>query len=56
VLMQHRFSEKLISQCISVFKEKNGVDISPETANEYLNSFADLYLAFAGVRPVEPTL
>jgi len=54
--MQHRFSQQLIEKCIAVFKEKNGVDISPETANEYLNSFADLYLAFAGVRPVQPTL
>ena len=47
--MQHKFSEELIKECIALFKEKHGVDISPETANDYLNSFADLYLAFAGV-------
>lgn len=40
------FSKNLIQDCIKSFKEENGVDISPETANEYLNSFARLYLTF----------
>ena len=46
------FSQNLIQDCIKSFKEENGVDISAETANEYLNSMAGLFLAFAEKRPV----
>ena len=38
------FSENLIEETILCFKEEHGLDISKETANEYLNSFATLYL------------
>ena len=43
------FSQNLIQDCIKSFKEENGVDISAETAIEYLNSFARLYLTFARI-------
>jgi len=42
------FSKKLIDETILVFKEEDGIDLSPEQADEYLNSFAGLFLAFAG--------
>lgn len=48
------FSKNLIQDCIKSFKEENGVDISPETANEYLNSFALLYLTFARIEGAAP--
>jgi len=54
--MAYQFSQQLIDRAIASFKKENGVDISVEIANEYLNSFADLYLAFAKQRPVQPTL
>lgn len=54
--MTFTFSQNLISNCIKSFKEENGVDISAETANEYLNSMAGLFLAFAEGRPVPTAL
>ena len=42
--MSFQFSQKLIDDCITNFKDEHGVDISAETANEYLNSFARLYM------------
>jgi hypothetical protein len=41
------FSKKLIDECIKCFKEENGIDISIETAVEFLNAFAGLFLAFS---------
>ena len=41
------FSQPLVETCIEYFHRKCGVDISDDTANEYLRSFARLYLAFA---------
>lgn len=41
------FSQSLIQDCINSFKQENGVDVSAETANEYLNNMAGLFLAFA---------
>lgn len=37
------FSEKLREECKAYFKEVCDVDISGETADMYLDSFADLY-------------
>ena len=48
------FSNNLIQDCIKSFKEENGVDISAETAIEYLNSFARLYLTFARIEGAVP--
>jgi hypothetical protein len=42
-----QYSKKLIDETIQCFKDDDDLDISPEQANEYLNSFAGLYLAFA---------
>ena len=46
--MSYQYSQKLIEETIKCFKEENGLDISSEQANEYLNSLANLYLAFTG--------
>ena len=44
--MEFQFSQKLIEDTIRCFKEENDVEITPKTANEYLESFAKLYLVF----------
>ena len=41
------YSKPLVEKCIEYFHRVHNVDISAETANEYLRSFAKLYLAFA---------
>ena len=41
------FSPKLIQETIEVFKEEDGLDISVETANDYLDSLAGLFLVIA---------
>jgi len=41
------FSQKLIDETIKCFKEENGISISPEQANEYLDSFSGLFCAFS---------
>ena len=41
------YSPQLVEKCIEYFHRVHNVDISPDTANEYLRSFAKLYLAFA---------
>ena len=43
----YKYSEKLTEETIKVFKEENNLNISEETANEYLDSLAGLFLAFA---------
>ena len=50
--MPFQYSQKLIEECIKCFKEENNLDITPEQANEFLDSFAGLFLAFADRRPV----
>lgn len=44
--MAHQFSHELIQRAQRYFGEKTGRDISPEEANEYLNSLASLYESF----------
>jgi hypothetical protein len=41
------FSPQLIKRTVEYFKKKYSLDISDETANEYLDSMSGLYLAFA---------
>ena len=45
--MSYKFSQNLIEETIKCFKEENNLEISEETANEYLRYFAGLYLAFS---------
>ena len=40
------YSQTLIERTIIYFKKKYNKDISKEVANEYLRSFAGLFLAF----------
>ena len=55
-----QFSQLLEQRVVDYFKHKYGLEISPATAQEYLNSFAELFLTCAEVnerkRPVQPTL
>ena len=44
------FSQNLINETIQCFKEEDGLDLSPEQANEYLHSLAGLFLSFAEKR------
>lgn len=44
------YSQNLIQETIKVFKEEDGVDISVDTAIEYLNQLSGLFLAFAGYK------
>lgn len=45
--MEFKYSQKLIEETIKCFKEEDNLDISVETANEYLDSLGGLFLAFA---------
>ena len=42
-----KYSEKLIQETITCFKEEDNLDISEETASEYLDDLGGLFLAFA---------
>ena len=63
------FNKQLVRRLQTYWLARTGEDISDATANEYLNSFADLYGSFlefanpkydapsiVGERPVQPTL
>lgn len=41
-----KYSEQLIQKTIKVFKEEDDLNISEETAIEYLNNLGGLFLAF----------
>ena len=43
----HSFSPQLIGEIILVFREEDGIDISPEEAEQYLQRLGGLFLAFA---------
>ena len=47
--MVFTFPHYLIQETIECFKEENGIDLSVEEASQYLDSFAELLLAFADV-------
>ena len=44
-----QFSQLLVERIQAYFKEKYDLDVPDETAQEYLNSFASLYIVFAKV-------
>ena len=43
---QSRFSQELIDRTIRYYKKRGGIDISEDTAIEYLNSLGSLYESF----------
>jgi hypothetical protein len=43
------YPKHLIEETIQCFKEENGIHLSAEEASHYLDSFAELFLAFADV-------
>lgn len=43
----HIFSKELIEKTIKTFYEEDGLALSPETANRYLQSMSNLFLAFS---------
>ena len=45
--MLKTFSPQLVEKCIGYFKRVHCTDISVDTANESLHSFAKIYLAVA---------
>ncbi|HEV7424352.1 MAG TPA: hypothetical protein VGO21_04145 [Candidatus Paceibacterota bacterium] len=45
----HQYSEKLIGELIKNFKEEHNLEISKETANEYLDSYARLFITFSKI-------
>ena len=51
-----KFSQILIDRMIRHFREKHGVELTPEEAQQYLDSFADLYLCMAGKGHRRPPL
>ena len=44
-----QFSQLLVERIQKYFKEKYDLDIPDDTAQEYLNSFASLYIVFSKV-------
>lgn len=54
--MEIKYSQKLIEETIKCFKEEDNLDISAETACEYLDSLGGLFLAFADRKPSADTL
>ena len=45
--MTFQYSKELIKDTIQVFKEEDNVDLSEETAKEYLDSMSQLFLALS---------
>lgn len=45
--MTFQFSKELIKETVKCFKEEDDLDISEETANEYLMSLSNLYIAYS---------
>ncbi len=46
------YSEKLIEEAITCFKEENGILLTREKAIEYLDGLAGLFLAFRKTKEV----
>lgn len=45
--MKNQFNDKLIQETITVFREEDGLELTPEEACVYLQSLGGLFLAFA---------
>ena len=44
--MTQQFSNQLICKLIALFQKEHGIVLTPETADEYLDSYAELFLSF----------
>ena len=42
-----QFSDQLIQKLIVLFQTEYGIVLAPETADEYLDAYAELFLSFA---------
>lgn len=47
------YSERLIKKTVAYFKKNHNLDISPETASEYLDNLSWLFLALAKDKDVK---
>ena len=52
--MEFKYTSNLIERTIKNFKKEDGLDISVETAIEYLDGLSGLFLAFASGSPRSP--
>lgn len=52
--MSHKFSQKLKNRIIEYFQKYHSLMISDEQADEYLNSLADLFMAFNAMQEDDP--
>ncbi len=48
--MQYKYSEELRIRLIAYFKANHDLNVSSETADEWLDSLANLYLSFNEMR------
>ena len=54
--MQYKFSEKLRNNLAEYFKRNHNLDITNETADEWLDSMAGLFLAFSEINADKQSL
>ena len=54
--MQYRFSEKLRNDLAEYFRRNHNLDITSETADEWLDSMAGLFLIFSEINAGKKSL
>ncbi len=47
--MQYKFSKKLRERLIKYLEKHQGLSISQETADQFLDSYSDFYINFSGM-------
>lgn len=48
--MQYRFSEELRNRIIEYFRKNNNLEITNETADEWLDSLGELFIIFNSIK------
>ena len=48
--MQYKFSAELRSKIIEYFKKNNNLEITNDTADEWLHSMAELFIIFNSIK------